>query len=67
MHDDPWLRLAAARRAYTAAVAQRDLLDPRQPGYREAVHRVGVAWTAVKRWEREIAKRGTDPPRAATV
>jgi hypothetical protein len=42
-------------------------MDPRQPGYHQAVHRVGVAWTAVKHWEREIAKRGTDPPGAAAA
>lgn len=62
--SDPWLRLADARRAYLAAVAQRDRMNPRDLGYREAVHHVGVTWTAVKRWERTIAKRGADPPMA---
>lgn len=64
--SDPWLRLADARRAYVAAVAARDRMNPRDPGYREAVHHVGVTWTAVKRWERATAKRGADPPLAVT-
>ena len=58
MVRDPLEELVRARREYAEAVVDRDTMRPGQPGYLEAVHRVGVAWTRIQRWQREAAKQG---------
>jgi hypothetical protein len=58
--SDPWAALRLARRRYAEALARRRSLEPGEPGYRDAVHELGVAWAQVRRWERETQAR-TDP------
>lgn len=54
MSDDPSLRVALARTAYFAAVAQRDATHPGDPGYHDAVLAVGLRWSQVRYWERRL-------------
>jgi len=54
--DDPWSRLVQARRDYAVAVVARHDVNPGEPGYRKAVHRVGVTWAQVLHWERRVER-----------
>lgn len=60
--SDPWAALFLARRRYADAIARRQAVRPGEPGYREAVHEVGVAWAQVKRCERTIGAIRPDAP-----
>lgn len=62
--SDPWASLALSRRRYADAIARRHAVRPGEPGYRQAVHEVGVAWAQVRRWERAT---GSAIPRGLTA
>jgi hypothetical protein len=47
--------LAVAIDRHAQALERRKRFQPHEPGYREAVHQVGVTWAQVQRWRRLVS------------